>query len=241
MGWVYFRGIERTKALHLAVWGSMICLLTIPWGLRLGPFRPDHMAIVLFIPAAMLASHLLFSASEALQQVSRGKIAGWCGAALTLSMLCGWGISRTASVLNYATVFADAADRKAVAWVGQNTPLEAVFWVNVTPWQGQVYRGTDGGWWILPLTGRQTLLPPVPYTWGSPEYQGVIRDLAIRSNSLTGCDEEFWSVMQAGSVDYVYLHAGKGSLQPESVKACAGLTPVYQEGGVVIYKIDPGE
>jgi hypothetical protein len=31
------------------------------------------------------------------------------------------------------------------------------------------WRGADGGYWIMPLTGQQTIPPPMAYTWGDPD------------------------------------------------------------------------
>ncbi|NJO05360.1 MAG: hypothetical protein HC876_07460, partial [Chloroflexaceae bacterium] len=48
----------------------------------------------------------------------------------------------------------------ALEWIEQNTAPTSQFLINTTGWFSHVDRGTDGGWWITPLTGRSTSLPP---------------------------------------------------------------------------------
>jgi len=221
----------------LAVWALILVLLTIPWGIRLGPFRPDHLAIVLFLPASLLASHLFVSMGEGLQRLARGKVPAWVPTGVILLGLSAWGLRDTANILNTSTILADAADLRAVEWVAGHTPPEANIWINVAPWQGPTYRGVDGGWWILPLTRRQTTLPPVVYAWGEQDYVVEITAWAKISERLSGCGPEFWALMRQAHVTHVYLHEGKGSLQPAGLQGCAGVEPVYHEDGVWIYEV----
>jgi hypothetical protein len=134
-------------------------------------------------------------------------------------------------------VIATQSDKLALEWVGQNLPADARFYINTTPWQGGIYRGVDGGWWMLPLTGRQTLLPPVVYAWGTPDYVAQVNDWASQASHITGCTAEFWQLVQSSGVDYIYLHSGVGALQPSGLTSCPGIQPVYQVEGVYIYKI----
>ena len=155
--------------------------------------------------------------------------------------LCVWGAMDTLDILNSTTILADRADRQGLIWIQEHTPTDARFFINVTPWQGGIYRGVDGGWWILPLTGRWMLLPPVVYAWGDKSYFDQINTWAGSASTLKDCGTDFWKLVHDAHLTYVYLHQGSGSLQPEGLKACSGLTPVYQLGGVFIYTIQNGE
>ena len=159
----------RRELRPLATWGLLVLLMSTPWGVRLGPFRPDLFNIVVFFPAAVLLGDLLVSAGAALGHVWR-PVAGWAALALALLGLSLWGVRETGSILNATTVFVTPADVAALNWVQQNTPADARFLINTTSWQGPVYRGVDGGYWLQPYSGRSTLLPPVVYDWGTAEY-----------------------------------------------------------------------
>jgi hypothetical protein len=95
----------------------------------------------------------------------------------------------------------------------------------------------DGGWWIPLLSGRETLLPPVLYGWGERDYVGQVNELAKIVSQLQTCSPEFWELVEANDVNYVYLGKNGGSLQPSALQDCAGLTGIYAAEGVFIYQI----
>jgi len=224
----------------LAAWGLLLALLTLPWGVRLDPFRPDHMAILLFLPAALLIGGLVFAAVEMLGRLRNHWLRCTLQVVLLLGFLAvtGWGAWNTREVLNPVTVFVDAADVAALEWVERNTPADARFLINTALWMGTTYRGVDGGYWLLPVTGRQSLLPPALYPYGAAEYIHQINAMAERASRLTTCNDEFWSLVQEGEATYIYLHEGRGSLQPEALSDCSELVPVYRREGVYIYTIN---
>ncbi|HEY5573562.1 MAG TPA: DUF6541 family protein [Anaerolineales bacterium] len=217
-------------------WTVALVLLCVPWGINLSPFRPDHGVIVLFLPAALWAADFLFTAGER-SQAGFPRLAGLSLAAAVLSLLL-WGVRDTGAILNPATVFATGADLQAMHWITENTPSQARFFINVAPWQYGTYRGVDGGWWVHPLTGRQTLLPPVMYILGEPEYLQQINKFAEQASKLEkGCSSEFQDLLQAAGLTHVYLVQEHGLLQPVQLQGCPYLSQVYQHQGVSIYQV----
>lgn len=220
----------------LAVWAAVLALLSLPWGLRLGPFRPDHFAIVLFFPAALLLSALLTTGAGALGRVLRP----WAGRAVLLALtgaILWWGARGTRDILNPSTIFTTPADVAALDWVNRNVPMTARFYINNTLWQWNVYRGVDGGYWLEPYTGRASLIPPIQYAWGTAAYIQQINDWAVRSEALQGCTADFWNLVQEAGLSYVYIREGQGNLQPSALTGCSRLRLVYQQSGVFIYEI----
>jgi hypothetical protein len=63
--------------------------------------------------------------------------------------------------------------------------------------------------------------------------------LAATVSALTGCTEEFWSVVQAEGVTYLYIKEGTGSLQPAGLEGCPGIEEVFRIGKVRIYRVVP--
>lgn len=230
----------RKEARPLAAWGLLLALLTLPWGLRLGPFRPDHMAIVLFLPGSLLAADFVLNLATLAGKISRVWLRKGLQVLLALAALTGlgWGAWQTRDILNTSTIIADAADLEALNWVRANTPPDARFMINTTPWMGGIYRGADGGYWLLPYTARQTILPPVMYTYGTEESIAQITDWAERTNKLTTCDADFWRLADEFDADYLYLHQGRGSLQPGALMNCPGVVNVYRRGAVFIYQLE---
>ena len=219
-------------------WGLVLAAETLPWGLRLAPFRPDHLAIVVFLPASILAAAGLIKAADYLHRRAPVLRARFFFVGLALGC-CLVGLWQTRTIVNPATVFATSDDRQAAEWAAHNTPADAVFLINVVPWQSGLYRGVDGGWWLEPLAERRTLLPPMVYSFGPKDYVDEVDGLAGTVSKLTGCSLEFWSVVRSQGVTYLYITEGTGSLQPDGLAGCSGIEEVFRIGRVRIYRVTP--
>jgi hypothetical protein len=210
--------------------------------LRLGPFRPDHFAIVQFFPASLFLADLLFSGGAALLLELRGIAGRWLSVSMLLVAAGGlllWGLRETRSVVNSSTNFTNTADVAALEWVKTNTPPTARFFINTAAWQGKVYRGVDGGYWLVPYTGRSSLLPPSLYATGERAYLEQVNDWALRASQVKDCSPELWELVRAASLTHIYVRSGSGSLQPDALVNCPRLRQVYKRGGVFIYEV-PG-
>ena len=227
---------SRNRSRALAGWTVVLGLISLPWGIHMNPFRPDHALIVLFLPATLLAADFLFTAAERIQSADLANAAKFSLAAALLSLLV-WGFWDTRDIINRTTILASEADLDAIQWIEVHTPADARFFINVTHWQYGIYRGVDGGWWINLLTGRETLLPPVMYALGDSQYYNHINHLAEQASHVEGCTPEFKDLIEAAGLTYVYLGSEPGVLRPDDVKACPYLSVVYQQEGVSIYRV----
>jgi len=220
----------------ITLWATFMILLGVPWGLKLGPFRPDHMAIVMFIPAAwFLAYGLVFFGERIFKRF--GKVFSNLVISFVVMGLLLWGGWQTRNILNTVTILADQDDRQAVEWIERNSPVDARFFANTTPWQYSTYRGVDGGYWITSMTKRYSLAMPSLYAYGGAEQKEEWKQWITEASEINACDERFWALVQGANLDYIYLHKGKGTLSPEVMENCIGVAPVYHQGDVWIYKI----
>jgi hypothetical protein len=227
----------RKKSSGLALWGFLLIALSLPWGLKLGPFRPDHMAIILFIPGSWFLAYGLVNLGDDL--LGRfGKFLPNLTVALLAVGLLAWGAWHTRSILNSVTILADQGDRQAVEWLAANTPADARFFANTTGWQYATFRGVDGGYWITSMTGRFSLALPSLYAYGNGQQKADWKAWMSAASKIDACDEDFWALVQAADLDFIYLHDGKGALQPEALVNCPGVTPAYNQNHVWIYLID---
>lgn len=211
----------RDRWLWLIGWTLAIIVSMGPW--HLGPFRPDHAAIVLFFPAALLAT-------EALWQLRR-PLAIW-GGVLALVL---WGLWDTKDIVTSETVLATADDVAALQWIENNTPPDAIFLIDVSPWSG-LWRGVDGGWWITPLTGRATVLPPAAYGWGDP---AMVHQINARAGQVYALREirkpaycwELARLMRETGARFYYTRSGRPDW-------CPTVEPVYRgRAGIAIYEL----
>jgi len=230
--------LRRPSMRLLAGWAILLALMALPWGIRLGPFRPDHYAIALFFPASIFIADLLIDGAAAFRRVVRPPGGAVVLAVLTAALLA-WGLKETKNIVNPVTVFANPADLRALRWVAEHTPVDARFYNNAVHWQSGTYRGVDGGAWLLPYAARQSLVPPVVYTWGSKESVEQITRWAESTTHQKGCTPEFKALGREAGLTFIYLRQGQGSLQPDMLAGCAGIEIRYQQDGVFIYEILP--
>lgn len=230
-------GLTSKKTLGFALWSLALGLLSLPLGQNLGPFRPDHFAIVLFLPVAAWAGWLFWRAGHWL-----GKRLGrrWVSIALPALLVCAWiawGFHLSADIVNPVTTLVTPADLRALEWVEENTPEDARFFINTTHWLGGVYRGVDGGGWLLPYAGRWSLVPTVFYGFSPDrEVKRELIDWGKRASEITGCSEEFWALVEEAEINFVYIREGSGSLQANELLDCSNLKIIYLSEKIAIFK-----
>lgn len=233
--------LTRARTRPLAIWGLLVALLSLPLGLVLGPFRSDHFSLALFLPAVCLAACLLVWAGDWLGPRLPKKAWGTAAALLVCAALLGGGAWLNREPVNASTVLADENDLAALEWIEDHLPLDARFFINTTGWGYGLYRGMDGGAWILPYTGRWSLAPTIFYSFSGEEetYTRWI-DWSQRASGLNGCTEEFRALTKEAGLNYLYLREGVGSLQAEALRGCAEARQLYSAGGVSIWLWDEG-
>jgi hypothetical protein len=229
--------LYRSRTRVFGIWSLLLAILSLPVGYSVAPFRPDHAAIVLFLPMAMLLADLFismidWSPVEKLDPVKAAVVL------VIFAMLVGWGLWEMRSVINSTTILATEADLEAIEWVDDNLPSEARIIINVTHWQYGIYRGVDGGWWITPITNRMASLPSGLYGVGKRSYVEQVNAISALVNNMVGCSQEFWDLVREGSFTHIYLTQGRGSLQPDQLENCSGVKLIYESQGVFLYRIE---
>lgn len=230
--------IQRNK-LGFSLWSITLAAMTLPWGLNLRPFRPDHFAIVLFLPIALLAGLTFWYFGNWVAKQLKER---WLSTVMLLLAILGWsawGFDLNRTIANPATVLATGADIDALNWVIENTPPDARFFINTEHWQGGVYRGIDGGSWLLPYTGRWAVVPTIFYGFSPDrEWTQTIRDWGQAANKIVTCTDDFWSLVDEAELDWIYLRLIRGSLRVGALSGCEGIKIMYQNESIVIFSIE---
>jgi hypothetical protein len=226
----------RKRTLAFGLWTIVLCLISLPWGIYVAPFRPDHGAIVLFLPTGLLVSDFFVTILDwsPFQRFVHVKTAA---VLMLFAALVGWGLWGTRSVINSATVLATRADLDAVSWIESNIPENARFFINVNHWQYGIYRGVDGGWWISPLTGRETLLPSGLYPMGDRDYVNQVNAVAARASQIKGCSDDFWELTREESLTHIYLNDLRGSVRSNHFTDCPYIELIYNSDNIYIFQI----
>jgi len=228
---------RRRPSVLIVEWTVLMAILSHEVAFKIAPFRLDLLAITLFVPGNVLAAEGMVWLDGLLSRWSGfylARLRRW----LLVGSLVLWGMGNSVAIINPVTVLATAADVRALHWLEQQVPEEAVFLIGAVPWQGRVYRGTDGGWWIPLLTGRRTLLPPgIFYAWSDASYIQQVAGVAQQIMALRGCDAAFWDLVRTQGVTHLYIGPTPGPLKPEAFATCSGVHLIYQQDGVYIYRV----
>jgi len=226
----------HTKKFFFFGWALFVMFLSLPTGFRLMNFRYDYYALVVFIPIVItsaFAIYLVFDRFVSKKSLSTSLILLTC---LALSVL---GAFQTQKAVNKETVLATKSDLVALKWIEKHTPEEARFFINTVGWSANNYRGMDGGGWIMPITGRWSIVPTIFYPMsGDEEFVQNTVDLGSRASSISECGEGFWYLVYDAEITYLYIKEGVGTLQPGALTACEGVRQLTQIEDVHIYLVN---
>ena len=229
--------IREARLRAVTLWGWLLTMGILSWKFRLFPFRPDHFAIILFLPACLIAAHGAFEALAWAGRSGMKQTAGFVGLVI-LGFFCSWGLRETATIIRPVTVIAGAEDLRAIHWIKENTPPAARFLINPTPWEWGLYRGADGGWWITPLSGRWTSLPPLFYAFGGKALIAEVNRRAAKTLQTRPGEADWRRLIREEGITHIYSRAGAEALPPESLLTCPDLQLTYQRGAVYVFKIN---
>ncbi len=225
----------KIKKFTFQAWAALVLFFSLPTGFRLMNFRNDYFALVAFIPIAITSAFgivLLLGKLITRKRLSNLLIL-LIGVALSVS-----GALQNARAVNTETILATRSDLEALKWIETHTPEDARFFVNTTYWGFDVYRGVDGGGWILPMTGRWSLAPTIFYPMvADRDFIRSVADLGMRASSITECGDDFWLLVNDAGINYLYIKEGVGSLQPNALIACEGVDQLINIEDVHIYLI----
>ena len=147
------------------------------------------------------------------------------------------GVRRQITIVNPDCVLGTQADVEALAWIEGHTPPGSRFLINAKPWQGSTYVGTDGGYWIAPLTQRPTTTPPALYPLGDRDDMLHVREFGQRVEELVTDPAGLWALLREEGVDHVYVGTLGGPLDPEALRADPGFRLLYAGGRVHIFEV----
>lgn len=231
----------------LAAWSFVVMFMTLPTGIQFMSFRGDYFALVTFIPITILSALALFWFGEAMPlKKNKSKLVN-IFLALVVGALSIWGINQTKRAINRITVLANQDDVEAMDWINNHLPHDARFYVNTTYWGYGVSRGIDGGGWLLAYTGRFSVAPTTFYPYGmSSEENKVWMDWGQRASKITACDDSFYNLLKDANLGYIYVRDGvkpnnqdePAGIQSQTLLGCSGLTQVYQNSNVGIWKVN---
>ncbi len=193
LGWVIAIVRRRWLLALVPAWILLLVLTIVPNRVGLpGAGVIDYFTvyIMLYLPIVPLAAYALGAAQAAAHRQGPWIISALAGASLIA--LTAWGFAwQQAHLLAADSQIFTPADARAVAWIRASTNPTDRFFVNSFPaFGGTLIAGSDGGWWLPLLAGRQTNLPPLTYGSERGQVAGYSKQInafaaAMRGRPLT--------------------------------------------------------
>lgn len=246
IGWGIWR---RQKGVAiLGLWWLLILLAANPQWLRLpgaGALSNFAVFIAAYIPAALLIGAAVGWLSQRFP--ARGTPIMLALLAIGLAL---WGARHRMADLNEQQhVLVTRPDVKAAAWIRDNTRESARFLVNsFFAYGGSVIVGSDGGWWLPQLAGRQTNVPPLNY--GSeqgprPDFREWVNELTTEIQAKGIDHPEMLNILRQRGFTHVYIGQRQGRvnydgphvMDPEQLLASSYFRPVYHQNRVWVFEI----
>jgi hypothetical protein len=204
-----------------------------------GLVNNSSVEIMLFLPISILGGYF---AGELLAQwrqlIPDGLVFPSVGVLIILiSIVAYFGAKQLIPIINPITILSRSADLKAMQWISENIPADETVVINPFAWGYGLYAGNDGGYWISPLSGRQSLPPALIYSL-SPEV-AEINSLSQQVISLAPDPAAFRRFMQSHQLDYIYLGARGGVISPQRLISSNLFTVLYHQDGVWVMAAKP--
>lgn len=235
---------RRLAAAWLPGWCALATLLANPVAIGL-PYLSfitnELLTITMFAPLALLIAGGVAAYDACAPQHGWRALAHHMVLATLALGVALWGADRWRTIVRADTVLAGVADRAAIEWIARATPPDARFVVGTAGWLFDVDRGVDGGWWILPLAGRQVSTPPVVYNYGAPAAVAAVkRDTAwLRDHGAVATAAQLAAFMRDRSYSYVYTSERPGAIRAGALRGSPLFEEVYAAEGIGIFRLRP--
>jgi hypothetical protein len=228
--------------LILGAWvGVTVILLS---GSRLGlpeswVINMNSAYIALFVPLSLILAIVADRTWRWLDhRLGLLKSVAWAAAGAAVAVALLFGLRQQITILNPQTILAEKQDLEGLLWLDQNLPQTARVAVSSWKWLDNVWAGSDGGAWIVPLTGRMTSTPPADYTYSRELAQSVItfNEEAVNIKDWASPEAADW--LRGQGITHIYVGARGGYFDPAALAANLDLQKLYGIDGVFVFAIN---
>ena len=234
---------RRWTTAPLALVGWVAVLFILLSGERLGLpetslVNMNSMYITIFIPLSLF---LGIATDQGWRWLRRRhwilQAMGWfvTGAGVTAVFI--FGIHQQIVVLNSQTVLAYPADTAGLAWLDENVPPDAKIAASSWLWLGATWAGNDGGAWILPLTGRETTIPPIDHIYNRDYFQEIQEFNRAATDTPDWSDPAAADWLLAQGVTHIYVGARGGFFDPATLARNPQIRLLYGYDGVFVFAV----
>lgn len=243
IGAVALRRRWATFPFLLLLWVGV--LFTLLAGERLGlpeslVVNLNSMYITLFLPQSLLLAIVAGRIGAWTQRLLGNSPLGVVPAAVVgvvLGALALFGWRQQSNILNPQTILALPQDITALQWLDDNLPGDVRVAVSSWRWLGETWAGSDGGAWIVPLTGRESTTPPVDHIYNAGLFADVraFNEAAVAVTDWSAPAAADWLATQG--VTHVFVGRRGGFLDPAALSRNPSLTLIYAHDGTFVFAV----
>lgn len=243
IGAVALRRRWATFPFLLLLWVGV--LFTLLAGERLGlpeslVVNLNSMYITLFLPQALLLAIVAGRIGAWTQRRLGNSPFGFVSAAavgILLGALALFGWRQQNNILNPQTILALPQDIAALQWLDDNLPGDVRVAVSSWRWLGETWAGSDGGAWIVPLTGRESTTPPVDHIYNAGLFADVrtFNEAAVAVTDWSAPPAADWLATQR--VTHLFVGRRGGFLDPAALSRNPSLTLIYAHDGAFVFAV----
>jgi uncharacterized membrane protein len=142
------------------------------------------------------------------------------------------------TIINPVTTYFKMADRTAARWIEENLNPESKILINPAPWGYGMYVGSDGGYWLSPLTGVTTFPPTLLYAHGPAESYASVNRQSREVLASAQDPVKLVRIMEELDLDYLYLGAQGGPISPKMILQSPLFELIFHQEGVWIFRQD---
>lgn len=194
--------------------------------------------ISLFVPVSMAAGWALDDWCRLLAARSPGRLLGVAG--MTAGLICSglYGLQQGANLVTEQTILAGGDDLALIRRVQEKLPPDALVAVNDWPWMGlNAWAGSDGGYWLMPLTGVPTTMPPIGYNM-EPQHRDLVNGFNQRLAEVEDWEAaETLALLQDRGVTHIFIGERGGTLRPERLLGSSRFELLDREGGAWLFEV----
>jgi hypothetical protein len=221
----------------ISFWVAALFLLANPTKIGFpGAFLNNtSVAIFLFLPMAALSGYAIELAASSWRMYAPALYKPFMLSLAIGGIMVGYmGAQRILPILNPGTILLRQADIPALKWAATNLPTNTTVAINPFLWGYGIYAGSDGGFWLTPISGVRTMPPPVLSSMGGIEENSKISQKIIELGKDSNGLADF---LRSVGIEYLYLGARGGAISPAALLADPQYQVLYHAGGVWIFQL----
>jgi hypothetical protein len=194
--------------------------------------------ISLFVPVAAAAGWAVDDWWRRLAIHRLGRIVGVGGMTAGLVWSGLLGLHQGAGAATEQTTLAGADDLALIRRAKELLPPDGLVAVNAWPWMGpNAWAGSDGGYWLMPLAGVPTTMPPIGYNM-EVENRDLVNGFNQRLAEVEDWEAaETLALLRDRGVTHVFIGERGGTLRPEDFLGSSGFELVDREGGAWLFEV----